>query len=385
MVDLKGQYEKIREEVDQAFAEILQSSQFINGPAVQSFIQNLAHYLDAKRVIPCGNGTDALQIALMALDLKPGDEVITTPMTFVATAEVIALLQLKPVFVDANPCTFTIDPFQIEKAITDRTKCILPVHLFGQAANMEMIMEIANRRGLYVIEDTAQAVGADYIYSDGRRQKLGTIGHIGTTSFYPSKNLGCYGDGGAIFTNDEALGQKIHMIANHGSSKRYHHDVIGVNSRLDSFQGAVLDIKLKRLDEYNGTRKTAADYYDLHFKDIAELQIPRRASYSTHVFHQYTLVVKHNREELRNRLSDMGISSAVYYPVPLHLQKGYEVYGYQKGDFPVTEYMADHVLSLPIHSELTPQIQDQIIAEVKTCLDQKTPETLNDLATQTPA
>jgi UDP-2-acetamido-2-deoxy-ribo-hexuluronate aminotransferase len=290
MVDLKSQYQNIQNEIDQAVIDVIRSTAFINGPEVKKFQQSLEAYLGVKHVIPCANGTDALQIAMMALDLQPGDEVITASFTYVATAEVIALLQLKPVLVDVLPGTFDIDPAAVEKAVTPKTKAIVPVHLFGQCANMEAIMDIAKRHNLYVIEDTAQAIGAEYSFGDGRKQKAGTIGHIGATSFFPSKNLGCYGDGGALFTNDDKLAEKMRMIANHGQTVRYYHDVVGVNSRLDSVQAAVLNVKLKYLDQYSAARNKAAAFYDEAFKNEPKLTIPKRAANSTHVFHQYTLV-----------------------------------------------------------------------------------------------
>ncbi|MEM1218306.1 MAG: DegT/DnrJ/EryC1/StrS family aminotransferase [Bacteroidota bacterium] len=361
MVDLQTQYQEIEHEIQAGFQEVLTSCQFINGQVVKDFASDLADYLQVKKVIPCGNGTDALQIALMALGLEPGDEVITTPFTFVATAEVIALLRLKPVFVDINPCTFMINEYQLEQAITERTKCIIPVHLFGQAANMETIMSIAEKHNLFVVEDNAQAIGADYYFSDGRSQKLGTIGHIGCTSFFPSKNLGAYGDGGAIFTNDEDLANNIQMVVNHGMRKRYYHEVVGVNSRLDSLQAVVLKAKLKHLDEYNSRRRAAADYYTEKLRGVPGLTPPKKASYSSHIYHQYTLLIESGRDQVRDQLQAAGIPSGVYYPVPLHLQEAYGFMGYQKGDFPVSEAMAERVLSLPMHSELNPDIQDYII------------------------
>lgn len=365
LVDLQTQYKNIAEEVLEGIREVLETSSFINGPAVHQFAHNLQQYLNVAEVIPCANGTDALQIALMALDLQPGDEVITTPFTFVATAEVIALLQLKPVFVDVNPCTFVINEYQIEKAITPRTRAIIPVHLFGQGANMEAIMKMAQKHQLYVIEDNAQAIGADFLFSDGTRKKLGTIGHIGCTSFFPSKNLGGYGDGGALFTQDEALANRIRVIANHGSERRYYHDQIGVNSRLDSLQAAILNVKLKHLDSYNKARQQAAQYYSTNLGDLKGIQIPREASYSTHVFHQYTLLVHRNRDFLQQYLTEKGVSSAIYYPVPLHLQAAYSHYGYGPGDFPVSEELASKVLSLPMHSELSEDTLKKIVETIQ--------------------
>ncbi|MBK9291427.1 MAG: DegT/DnrJ/EryC1/StrS family aminotransferase [Bacteroidetes bacterium] len=352
MVDLAGQYQKIKAEVDAAFQEILTTTAFINGPAVKQFQVNLEHYLGVKHVVPCANGTDALQVAMMALDLQPGDEVITTTFTFIATAEVIALLRLTPVLVDVDPDTFNIDPDAIERAITPKTKAIVPVHLFGQCADMDKIMDIAKRHNLYVIEDNAQAIGAAYTHSDGRVSKAGTIGHIGCTSFFPSKNLGCYGDGGAIFTNDDALAEKLRMIVNHGMKVRYYHDMVGVNSRLDSLQAAVLDIKLKHLDAYASARQYAANYYNRAFAGIEKLKTPVTAPFTTHVFHQYTLVTHCvNREKLMAHLADKGIASAIYYPVPLHMQKAYNDPRYKRGDFPIAERLSKTVISLPMHTE----------------------------------
>ena len=361
MVDLQGQYKKIKTEIDAAIKEVVDSCYFVGGPQVKTFANNLANYLDAKEVIPCANGTDALQIALMALELQPGDEVITTPFTFVATSEVIALLHLKPVFVDVHPDTFNINENLIEQAITEKTKCIIPVHLFGQGSNMEAIMEIANKHQLFVVEDNAQAIGADYRFSDGSTQKLGTIGHIGTTSFFPSKNLGCYGDGGALCTNDESLAAKIRMICNHGSDVRYYHDEIGVNSRLDSIQAAVLDIKLKYLDEYNTARQKAASFYSQQLAEVDGITTPEIADFSTHIFHQYTLLIEEGRDEIVKALNAKGIANGVYYPVPLHLQKAYRGDGYKKGDFPVAEMLSKKVLSLPMHTELNEEIQKYIL------------------------
>jgi len=354
MVDLKSQYQNIKSEVDSAIANVIDNTAFINGPDVKSFQKNLEEYLSVKNVIPCGNGTDALQIAMMGLGLKPGDEVITANFTFVATVEVIALLGLTPVLVDVYPDTFTIDIDAIEKAITPKTKAIVPVHLFGQAADMEGIMQLADKYNLYVIEDTAQALGADYTFSDGRKEKVGTIGHVGTTSFFPSKNLGCYGDGGAIFTNGEDLSKKLRSIVNHGMKVRYYHDNVGVNSRLDTIQAAILDVKLKHLDTYNTNRRKAADFYDHAFSTCKHLQTPKRFENSNHIFHQYTLVLKDvDRTAFQNHLNEKGVSSAVYYPVPLHLQEAYKDSRYQKGDFPITEELCKSVMSLPIHTEMT--------------------------------
>ncbi len=352
MVDLSAQYERIKPEIDRAIADVVTSTQFIKGPQVKAFEDHLAAYLGCKQVISCANGTDALQIAMMALGYEPGDEVITASFTYVATAEVIALLKLKPVLVDVNPDTFTIDPAAIEKAITPRTKAIVPVHLFGQCADMEAIMDIANRHKLHVIEDNAQAIGADYTFKSGVKVKAGTIGTIGSTSFFPSKNLGCYGDGGALYTNDEALAKRIRMIANHGQSVLYQHDEIGVNSRLDSIQAAILDVKLKYLDDYAERRRKVADYYDAAFAGLANVQTPVRFAHSNHVFHQYTMKLKNvDRDEVRKKLAEKGIPSMVYYPIPLHMQKAYTDERYKEGMFPVTEALCKSVLSLPIHTE----------------------------------
>ncbi|MFK7806490.1 MAG: DegT/DnrJ/EryC1/StrS family aminotransferase [Saprospiraceae bacterium] len=368
MVDLQGQYQRLKAELDPILQNVLDSCYFVGGPQVKSFSENLAAYLDVKHVIPCGNGTDALQLALMAMDLKPGDEVITTPFTFVATVEVIALLGLKPVFVDCEADTFNIDPKEVAKAITDKTRCIIPVHLFGQSSNMEALQQIVEGTDIYLLEDNAQAIGAEYYFKDSRSQKAGTIGHIGTTSFFPSKNLGCYGDGGAVFTNDDKLAEKVRMYGNHGMKVRYYHDTVGINSRLDALQAAVLNVKLKHLNDFNAARVAAADYYDQTLSHLGGVTIPYRATYSNHVFHQYTLKLEHGRDALLNDLKNEGIASAVYYPVPLHLQKAYAAYGYQKGDFPVAETLAEKVLSLPIHTELEQSIQNKIVNTLKKSL-----------------
>ena len=370
MVDLKSQYEKIKTEVDTAIQNVLDNTAFINGPEVKEFQKELETYLGVKHVIPCANGTDALQIAMMALDLKPGDEVITADFTYVATAEVIGLLGLTPVLVDVIPDTFDIDVVAIEKAITPKTKAIVPIHLFGQCANMEAIMALAKKHSLYVIEDTAQAIGADYIYADGLRKKAGTIGTIGCTSFFPSKNLGCYGDGGAIFTNDDALAAKIRMIANHGQSVQYIHDSIGVNSRLDSIQAAILRIKLRQLDNYAAARNKAAAYYDKAFANHPKLKTPARATFSNHVFHQYTLQLNGvDRTNLREFLTSKEIPAMIYYPIPLHLQKAYVDPRYKTGDFPITEKLCASVISLPMHTELDEEtlkyITDSVLEFVK--------------------
>jgi UDP-2-acetamido-2-deoxy-ribo-hexuluronate aminotransferase len=357
MVDLRSQYEKISSEIDTAIKEVILNTTFINGPSVKAFQADLENYLGVKHVIPCGNGTDALQIAMMALGLKRGDEVITANFTYVATAEVIALLGLTPVLVDVNPETFCIDPSAIEKAISPKTKAIVPVHLFGQCADMNAIMAIATKHKLFVIEDTAQALGADYTSANGQKQKAGTIGNIGTTSFFPSKNLGCYGDGGALYTNDDDLAKKVRMIANHGQSVQYVHDSIGVNSRLDSMQAAILRVKLQYLTQYAEARQQAAAYYDKAFANHPGLKIPARAINSTHVFHQYTLQIPEtNRTKLREFLSSRDIPAMIYYPIPLHLQKAYLDPRYKAGDFPVTEKLCASVLSLPIHTEMDEEI-----------------------------
>ncbi len=353
MVDLKGQYVKIKNEIDAAIQGVIESTAFINGPEVKSFQNELEAYLKVKHVVPCANGTDALQMAMMALDLQPGDEVITSSFTFVASAEVIALLKLKPVVVDVDPDTFNVDPESIRKAITPKTKAIVPVHLFGQCADMETILAIAREHKLHVIEDTCQAIGADFTFSDGRKAKAGTMGDMAAMSFFPSKNLGCYGDGGAIFTNNDELAEKLRMIANHGMKVRYYHDSIGVNSRLDSMQAAVLRIKLRHLDEYNNARRAAADFYDKAFAGVAQLKTPVRAPFTTHAFHQYTLVTDGiDRNALQEHLLSHGVPAMIYYPVPLHLQKAYIDPRYQEGDFPVTEDLCRRVISLPMHSEL---------------------------------
>jgi len=354
MVDLKGQYEQIKTEINQAIQGVLESTAYINGPEVSQFQAALAQYLNVNHVTTCANGTDALQIAMMALGLKPGDEVITPSFTFVATVEVIALLGLTPVVVDVNPDTFTIDIESFKRAITPKTKAVVPVHLFGQAADMEPIMNIAKEYNLFVIEDNAQALGADYRFSDGTVKKVGSIGHVGATSFFPSKNLGCYGDGGALFTNDSQLAAQIKSVANHGMTVRYYHDHVGVNSRLDTIQAAILNVKLPHLDSYNTKRRQAADYYDRAFANCKYLQTPIRSSLSNHIFHQYTLVLKGvDRKAFQSYLQDeKGIPAPIYYPVPLHMQKAYQDSRYKAGDFPVTEMLCESVISLPMHTEL---------------------------------
>ncbi len=366
MVDVRGQYLNIKEEVDTAIQEVIDSCAFINGPKVKSFKANLESYLKVNHVIPCANGTDALQIALMAFGLKPGDEVIVPAFTYVATAEVIALLGLTPVMVDVDPYTFNVTADIVKAAITTKTKAVVPVHLFGQVTgDMEEIMELAEEHNFFVIEDNAQAIGADFRAKDGSVHKSGTIGHIGCTSFYPSKNLGCYGDGGAIFTNDEKIGVNIQKIANHGQVKKYHHDVIGCNSRLDSIQAAILDAKLKRLDQYCAARETAASYYDDKLSGIEGLSTPVREKRSSHVFHQYTLR-EHTgrRDELKNYLKEKGIPSMVYYPVPLYHQEAFKHYA-PNINLAVTEQLCREVISLPIHTEMNYEMQDVIIEAVK--------------------
>lgn len=364
MVDLVGQYQKIKPEVDAAIQEVVESAYFVGGPAVKQFQTSLEEYLGVKHVIPCANGTDALQVALMALNLQPGDEVITTSFTFIATAEVIALLKLTPVLVDVDPDTFNIDPEAVERAVTPKTKAIIPVHLFGQCADMHNIKQVAKKHNLHVVEDNAQAIGATYTCpKSGNRKKAGTIGDIGCTSFFPSKNLGAYGDGGAIFTNDDELAAQMRVVVNHGMAVRYYHDYVGVNSRLDAIQAAILDIKLKHLDEYAAARQKAAAYYNNAFANNPKIKTPETASFTDHVFHQYTLVLNDvDREGLMKHLADKGIASAVYYPVPLHLQKAYLDPRYKEGDFPVTEALSKSVISLPIHTELTEEIQKEITA-----------------------
>jgi dTDP-4-amino-4,6-dideoxygalactose transaminase len=366
MVDTLSQYHHIQGEVDAAIMEVVKSGMYIGGPVVNRFKENLAAYLNASYVIPCANGTDALQVALMALNLEPGDEVITPAFTYFATAEVVALLRLKPVFVDVDPETFNLDVKKLEAQISPRTKVILPVHLFGLPADMEPILALAQKHQLAVIEDNAQAIGAEYRFSSGKVVKTGVIGDIGTTSFYPSKNLGAYGDGGAIFTQNEQLAKDILRICNHGvSSNRYLHEVIGVNSRLDAIQAALLDIKLKHLDQYNANRIQAATWYDSYFKGVEGIVTPTTPEGYKHVFHQYTLRLTGGRalrDALKASLDQAGIPSMIYYPVPLHLQEAYAPYGYQAGDFPVSEQLSAEVISLPMHSELS-ENQVQYIAE----------------------
>ena len=367
MVDLKGQYLNIKSDVDNAIQSVIDRTQFIKGTDVKEFEQNLAEYLQVKHVISCANGTDALQIAMMALELKPGDEVIVPVFTYIATAEVIGLLGLVPVMVDVDPNTFCIDVNQVTSKITSRTKAVVPVHLFGQCANMEELMKVAVSNNLYVIEDTAQAIGANYTFKNGDVKSAGCIGDIGTTSFFPSKNLGCYGDGGAMFTNDDKLAEKIRMICNHGQKVQYVHDVIGVNSRLDTIQAAILNVKLARLREYEKARNTAAECYDSILGDCDWLEIPERNSQSTHVFHQYTVKIsggKETRDNLRKLMAEKGIPTMIYYPIPLHLQKAFATEDIGNGSFPVSEILCDTVLSLPIHTEMTHEMVDYICKEL---------------------
>lgn len=366
MVDLKGQYLKIKPQIDEAINNVINNTDFINGKAVKEFSANLASYLNVKHVIPCANGTDALQIALMSLDLNIGDEIIVPAFTYVATAEVIGLLNLTPVLVDVDFNTFNIDVNSLKNAITKKTKAIVPVHLFGQCANMEEIMNIANENNLFVIEDNAQAIGADYKFSDNTIKKSGTIGNIGCTSFFPSKNLGCYGDGGAIFTNDEILAAKIKMIANHGQNKKYYHRYIGVNSRLDTIQAAILNVKLQYLDEYGNLRFNAAMYYSENLKEISELQIPTLSQFSNHVFHQYTLIVKNGkRDHLKKFLNDNCIAANVYYPLPLNEQEAFKTISKTSNSLKNTNELCKSVLSLPIHTELTKNTQNTIVLKIK--------------------
>lgn len=370
MVDLVAQYEDIQEEVDNAVKNILTKASYINGPDVKSFQSELEAYLDVPHVIPCANGTDALQVAMMALDLQPGDEVITASFTYVATAEVIALLKLKPVLVDVDPDTFLINPEQVKAAITPKTKAIVPVHLFGQSAPMEELMQIAKEHNLFVIEDTAQAIGSDYSFKDGTKMKAGTIGDIGATSFFPSKNLGCYGDGGALFTRNEELAKRLRMIVNHGQSKRYYHDDIGVNSRLDTLQAAVLRIKLRRLNEYSYNRQKAAAFYDKAFEGIIGLSTPKRATWSNHVFHQYTLKVDGlNRDALVDLIQEKGVPCMIYYPVPLHHQKAYRD-DQHDGKLSVTEKLCTQVFSLPMHTHLDDEQLNFITNTVKSSIEE---------------
>ncbi len=357
MVDLHSQYLTIKDEIDTAIQHVIEKSAFIRGEEVNKFGEELAAYLGCRNVIPCANGTDALQVAMMGLGLKPGDEIITTPFTFVATVEVIKLLGLKPVLADTDPDTFNISPAKVREKITPATRAIVPVHLFGQCADMDSIMEIAEEAGIYVIEDTAQALGSNYTSGrNGETKKAGTIGNIGCTSFFPSKNLGAFGDGGAVFTDDDSLAEKLAAIVNHGMKRRYHYDYIGINSRLDTIQAAILNVKLKHLDAYNKARRQAAAFYDTAFKNSPVIRIPVRNPHSDHIFHQYTLKIENGRrDDLQAYLKSKGIPSMIYYPKGLHLQEAYSDLGYKEGDFPVTEELCGKVLSLPMHTELNEQ------------------------------
>lgn len=366
MVDLKSEYQRLKKEIDTAVIDVIESAAFINGKPVQEFSSALENYLNVKHVVPCANGTDALQIAMMALDLQPGDEVITPSFTYIATTEVVALLHLKPVFVEVDKQTFNIDIKSLRKAITPKTKAIVPVHLYGQSCDMEAIMQTAKEYNLPVIEDNAQSIGGDFYFEDGTTKKTGTIATIGTTSFYPAKNLGAYGDGGALFTNDDALAKKLAMIANHGQSKRYYHDIVGCNSRLDTIQAAILNIRLKYLDENIEARIKAADYYDNAFKKHSIIKIPYRAKNNKHVFHQYTVILDNDKKGLRDELSThlaaKKIPSMIYYPVPGHRQKMFETFGGYEYNLPVTDWLTERVISLPMHSELDDE-QLQFITE----------------------
>jgi len=372
MVDLNAQYRKLSAEIDDAIRSVVNSTAFIKGPEVKKFEEELQKYMGCNHVISCANGTDALQIAMMALGLNPGDEIITTNFTFIATVEVVALLGYKLVLVEPDPVTFNISPDAIKKAITPRTRAIVPVHLFGQCADMESIMKLAQEKGLYIIEDTAQATGAEYLFSNGIRKKAGTLGTIGTTSFFPSKNLGCYGDGGAMFTNDDTLAGKLRSISNHGMKERYHYDDIGVNSRLDTLQAAILLVKLKHLDEFNSARRKAADFYDNAFSICPEIAIPARSSFSSHIFHQYTVRIKNGkRDELKKHLEAAKIPAMIYYPGPLHTQKAYLPLGYHENDFPVTSGLCREVLSLPMHPDLEQEQLDFITHNVLNFFEKK--------------
>jgi len=353
MVDLKTQYQKLKPAIDKAVIDVLESSAFINGKPVQQFAEAFAHYLGVKHVVPCANGTDALQIAMMALGLQPGDEVITPSFTYIATTEVVALLRLTPVFAEVDPKTFCLDPESVRKAITPKTKAIVPVHLYGQAANMEAIMQIAEEHNLFVIEDNAQATGCEYTFGNGTVKKTGSIGTVGATSFFPSKNLGAYGDGGAVFTNDDELAAKMRLIANHGQSKRYYHDVVGCNSRLDTVQAAILNIKLQELDNYIEARRGAAAFYDAAFANHPNITTPYRDANNKHVFHQYTLLLEGiDRDGLNAHLASKQIPSMIYYPVPGHKQKMFSAFNLADVHLPVTDWLTERVISLPMHTEL---------------------------------
>jgi len=365
MVDLKSQYLRIKPEIDKSLLDAVEEVAYINGPQVKQFANGLKEFNRVSSVVTCANGTDALQIAMMGLDFKPGDEVIVPAFTYIATVEVIALLGLIPKFIDVKEDTFELDHTKLEELISDKTVGIIPVHLFGQCSNMEAILAIAKKHNIAVIEDTAQAMGAEYIYKDGTTAFAGTIGDIGTTSFFPSKNLGCFGDGGALLTQNVELGERVHIIANHGQRKKYYHETIGVNSRLDTVQAAVLNVKLKYLNSYSAARQKVAKRYDESLGQLSGLIIPTRATYSTHVFNQYTCRIESGkRDELKESLQNKGIPTMVYYPVPVHLQDAYQVYGYKKGDFPVAERLCEEVISFPIHTEMKDEIQDYIIDNI---------------------
>lgn len=365
MVDLYGQYLKIKSEIDLEMQHVIQSSVFVKGGKVGEFEANLKNYLDVEHVITCGNGTDALQIAIMALDLKEGDEVITTPFTFISTLEVLALMKLKPVLVDVDPNTFNINAELVKQHINHHTKAIVPVHLYGQCADMESLTEIARENILFIIEDACQALGTEYIFRNGMTAKAGTIGDIACNSFFPTKNLGAFGDGGALFTNNNELAKTMRSIANHGMSTRYFYQQIGLNSRLDALQAAILDVKLKYLDQYVRERQAVAEFYDRELNGISGLSIPARVSYSSHSFHQYTIKVPGRRDDLQKFLQSKGIPCMIYYPLPLHLQDAYQYLGYQKGDFPVSEVLSEQVLSLPMHTELTEEELKYITSAIR--------------------
>lgn len=372
MVDLKAQYRKLETEIDLAIKSVIESTAFIKGPDIRLFEEELRDYMGVNYVVSCANGTDALYLAMMVLGLMPGDEVVTTNFTFVATVEVAALLGLKLVIVDPDPGNFNISVKAVREAITPKTKVIIPVHLFGQCADMESIMELSRQYNLYVIEDAAQATGTDYIFRNGSRKKAGTIGHIGTTSFFPSKNLGCYGDGGAIYTNDESFANKIRSIANHGMKVRYHYDDIGINSRLDTIQAAILRVKLRYLTGFNEARRAVADQYDKAFASCRSIICPERMNYSNHIFHQYTIKIKDgNRDDLKRFLESKNIPSMIYYPVPLHLQKAYGYLGYKEDDFPATSALCKEVLSLPIHPDMEQDQLDYIILNILQFFDKQ--------------
>jgi len=370
MVDIRTQYQRLKPEIDSGISEVLETSVFIKGPVVRAFREELATWLDAPFVIPCANGTDALQVALMALDLQPGDEVITTNFTFISTVEVLVLLRLKPVLVDVDPLTFNVDPEKIREAITPRTKGIVPVHLFGQPADMHRIQKIAGEYGLFVIEDNAQSLGSLYTFPDGSSKMAGTIGNIGTTSFFPTKPLACYGDGGALITRDPQLAERMDMIINHGAKVKYYHEIIGVNSRLDAIQAAILRVNLRNLDDFIARRRSVAKYYDNRLGSNPKIRIPHVSDQGTHVYHQYTLILDPSvRDSVRNKLRESGIPSMVYYPVPLSLQNAFAFAGYREGEFPVTENLCKSVISLPIHTEMDEEQLDWICTHLLNIID----------------